>query len=46
MPMMGVSMHKEFPIPSRIWVFETIGMTKNYIIGGGEGGRVNAPWDG
>ena len=43
MQMMGVSMHKAFPIPSRICGYETIGMRRNFNVGGGHAGRVNAP---
>ena len=46
MLMMGFSKHKVFPIPSHVWGFETIGMRKNYIVGGGHGGGVNASLDG
>ena len=39
-------MHKSFPIPSRVWVYENIGMRRNFDVGGGQGSRVNAPQDG
>ena len=36
-------MHKAFPMSSRVWGYETIGMRRNFNVGGGKGGRVNVP---
>ena len=44
-PMIGVIMYKDLPLPSHVCGYETIDMGINFDISGGQGGGVNYPRD-